>query len=154
TQRSRSHHRSSDGSEPHWVCKTAAILQMLDRAARVQQGNPGPGGAVGELLRQSWSWPVADLTWWSVGIGYYPVTTGITPYDQSYFDRFARQAETPIGCALMDARANFVARHYRGLLCDVGIGSGAFITRRGSQTFGWDVNPAGLRWLRRCRRAV
>jgi hypothetical protein len=102
---------------------------------------------VGELLRASPSYPIANLTWWPIGIGYYPVNAGIFPYDQAYFDRFARQAKTAIGYALMDARVDFVARHYNGFLCDVGIGSGAFIERRGRNTFGWDVNPAGFVWL-------
>jgi hypothetical protein len=97
--------------------------------------------------------PIGDsgLTWYSVGVGYYPVTAGIAPYDQAYFDRYARQAETPIGRALMDSRVAFVARHYAGPLIDVGIGSGAFVRRRlqlGQATYGWDVNQAGLDWLR------
>src|SRR5215467_14106475 len=104
---------------------------MLERTTRLQQGYPGPSGAVGEILRSCPSYQVADLTWWSIGIGYYPVMAGIAPYDRAYFDRFARQADTPIGRALMDARVAFVARHYQDNLCDVGIGSGAFIERRG-----------------------
>ena len=91
------------------------------------------------------------LTWWpQIGIGWYPVEAGNEPYDQEYFDRFARDAQTPLGQSLMIARADFVNRHYRGPLVDVGIGSGAFIERRqadGQTTYGYDVNPAGIRWL-------
>ena len=50
----------------------------------------------------------------------------------------------------MRARFNFVEQHYRGTLIDVGIGSGAFIELRHERrrtTYGYDVNPAGLRWL-------
>jgi hypothetical protein len=91
------------------------------------------------------------LTWWpQLGIGYYPVTTGFEPYDQEYFDRFERDANTSLGRALMQARFNFVEQHYRGHLIDIGIGCGAFIElrrRRGRATYGYDVNPAGIQWL-------
>jgi len=91
------------------------------------------------------------LTWWlQHGIGYYPVEAGHKPYDQDYFDAFDRNAQTELGRALMEARVNFVERHYRGTLIDVGIGSGAFVelrNRRGRTTYGYDVNPAGLAWL-------
>ena len=75
---------------------------------------------------------------------------GIAPYDQDYFDRFERQAQTELGRALMRARFNFVERYYRGTLIDVGIGSGAFVELRQARrrtTYGYDVNPAGIEWL-------
>src|SRR5262245_1482097 len=91
------------------------------------------------------------LTWWpQLGIGYYPVTAGIDPYDQAYFDRFARDADTELGRALMTARCDFVERHCSGTLIDVGIGCGAFVDlrrRRLRTTYGYDVSPAGVRWL-------
>jgi methyltransferase family protein len=91
------------------------------------------------------------LTWWpEIGIGYYPVEAGLAPYDQDYFDRFERDANTDLGRALMRARFDFVERHFRGKLIDVGIGSGAFVELRrgrGRSTYGYDVNPAGLKWL-------
>lgn len=51
---------------------------------------------------------------------------------------------------MMTARCDFVERHFRGTLCDVGIGCGAFVDlrrRRLRTTYGYDVNPAGVRWL-------
>jgi len=50
----------------------------------------------------------------------------------------------------MRARVNFVERHYRGPLIDVGIGCGAFVelrNTRGRTTYGYDINPTGLEWL-------
>jgi hypothetical protein len=91
------------------------------------------------------------LTWWpQSGVGYYPVTVGIEPYDQGYFDNFKRNAETFIGQALMQARVDFVEQHYQGPLIDVGIGSGAFVElrQRSHPTYGFDVNPAGVGWLK------
>ena len=89
------------------------------------------------------------LTWWAeIGIGHYPVTAGIEPYDDEYFARFDRDAHTPLGRALMMARVDFVDQHYRGPLVDVGIGSGAFIEYRGERsTYGYDVNPTAIGWL-------
>ena len=99
---------------------------------------------VGEFAR-------GRLTWWpQLGIGYYPVEAGIAPYDQDYFDRFARDADTDLGRALMRARFDFVEEHYRGSLIDVGIGCGAFVELRRERdrvTYGHDVNPAGIAWL-------
>lgn len=87
------------------------------------------------------------LTWWpQLGIGYYPVEAGIEPYDQDYFDNFARNSDSLLGRALMRARVEFVEQHYQGPLIDVGVGSGAFIEARG-RTYGYDVNPAGIGWL-------
>jgi hypothetical protein len=73
----------------------------------------------------------------------------MAPYDQDYFDRFDRDARTELGRSLMRARVNFVEQHYRGTLIDVGIGSGAFVELRSRRrmTYGYDVNPAGIRWL-------
>ena len=90
------------------------------------------------------------MTWWpQLGIGHYPVEVGIAPYDQDYFDAFDRNAHTPIGRALMRARCDFVDWHYQGTVVDVGIGSGAFVERRRERhtTYGYDVNPVGIRWL-------
>jgi hypothetical protein len=58
---------------------------------------------------------------------------------------------TRLGGALMQARCDLVERHYHGILCDVGIGSGAFVEARNQRfpgsTLGYDVNPAGRHWL-------
>lgn len=81
-----------------------------------------------------------------VGIGYYPVKPSETPYDAAYFERYQRQADTPIGRALTDARVEMVARHWLDTVLDVGIGCGQFVEAR-PDTWGYDVNPAGVRWL-------
>lgn len=50
----------------------------------------------------------------------------------------------------MQARVEFVEQHYQGPLIDIGIGSGAFVEQRARirRTYGYDVNPAGIGWLR------
>jgi predicted TPR repeat methyltransferase len=91
------------------------------------------------------------LTWFpEPGVGFYPVECGTAPYDRQYFDRYARQAQTPIGRALMRARCDLVEKHHRGILVDVGIGSGAFIDARRARrrpTVGYDISPPALEWL-------
>lgn len=94
---------------------------------------------------------IGPLEWFELGVGWLPSSTGDRLYDQAYFDEFRRRAATDLGRDIMRARVGFVARHYSGILCDVGIGSGAFIEarnrRRRNNTFGWDVNPLALKWL-------
>lgn len=86
------------------------------------------------------------------GVGYFECDTeGV--YTSDYFDRYAEQAETPIGQAIMDARVALCERFGVKCLLDVGIGSGAFLTAwhddwsKGRLGYGDDVNPAGIAWL-------
>lgn len=121
---------------------------MHEYAPSVRQGDRRSAWPVPRLVEQ---FQARRLTWWpQLGIGYYPVEAGIEPYDQDYFDNFARNADSFIGRALMAARVDFVAHHYQGPLIDIGIGSGAFVEQRAGthRTFGYDVNPAGIGWLR------
>jgi hypothetical protein len=121
---------------------------MHEYVACLRQEDRGPGWAILPLVEQ---FAKGRLTWWpQIGIGYYPVEAGCAPYDQDYFDIFDRNARTDLGRALMQARCNFVERHYRGPLIDVGIGSGAFIELRRARrrtTYGYDINPAAIAWL-------
>lgn len=121
---------------------------MHEYAAQLREADRRPDWPVRPLVEQ---FAARRLTWWpQLGIGHYPVEDGLAPYDRAYFDRFARAAETELGRALMRARFDFVERHFRGTLIDVGIGCGAFIElrqRRRRTTYGYDVNPAGLQWL-------
>lgn len=123
---------------------------MHEHVARLRQDDHRPALPVPKLVGR---FSARRLSWWpQLGIGWYPVEAGIEPYDQDYFDRFARNADSFIGQALMQARVDFVAQHYQGPLIDVGIGSGAFVdlrrrSRPARPTFGYDVNPAGVAWL-------
>jgi hypothetical protein len=122
---------------------------MHEYVAQLRQENRGPIGTIFPLVAQFSS---RRLTWWpQLGIGYYPVEIDFELYNQDYFDRFDHNARTDLGRALMQARFNFVEQHYRGTLIDVGIGSGAFVELRCAQrrtTYGYDVNPAGIAWLK------
>ncbi|WP_277973516.1 methyltransferase domain-containing protein [Pantoea agglomerans] len=82
----------------------------------------------------------------ALGMGYYPVPKN-RPYDEDYFARYQKMADTPMGRELTAARIRLVARHYDGPLVDVGIGAGQFVEAR-PDTRGYDVNPAGIDWLK------
>jgi hypothetical protein len=126
---------------------------MYEHATRVQQGDPRPDATILPFPRPTLHEHIAEcrLQWFpELGIGYFNVTE--CPYDQAYFDRFAKQADSRIGKRLMNGRARFVAQYHRGELVDVGIGCGAFIERRNAvfyrSTLGFDINPAGIAWLK------
>lgn len=81
-----------------------------------------------------------------LGMGRYPVPKN-RPYDEDYFCRYQQLADTELGRELTAARIRLVARHYTGQVLDVGIGAGQFVTAR-PDTKGFDVNPAGVEWLK------
>lgn len=89
----------------------------------------------------------SGLVWLpELGMGRYPVPVSQRPYDEDYFHKYRQMADTPMGHALTQARVELVARHYQGPVLDVGIGAGQFVAAR-DNTLGYDVNPAGIRWL-------
>lgn len=112
-----------------------------------------------------------SLTWFpEAGVGYFECVGVETVYDAAYFSRYAAQAETPIGRQLNEFRAELVVRRTSELfretvpVLDVGIGDGAFVREldeersaalsllggsRIAEVCGFDVNPAGVDWLRK-----
>lgn len=95
--------------------------------------------------------PEPRLIWLpELGMGHYPVQDA--PYDAAYFDKYRIYAATRMGERLRRFRVELVADWSPpdASLVDVGIGCGDFleaIQRAGRQAQGFDVNPAGIRWL-------
>lgn len=81
-----------------------------------------------------------------LGIGRYPVPQD-RPYNEDYFQRYRRMADTDVGRQLTISRIELISRHYHGPVLDVGIGAGQFVSMR-PFTNGYDVNPAGVEWLK------
>ena len=87
-----------------------------------------------------------NLIWFpEKGIGYYPVTD--FTYNANYFNKYKGYANTVMGVKLNQARVSFVSEFFSGKVLDVGIGCGQFVTSR-ENTFGYDVNPEAIRWLK------
>lgn len=93
-------------------------------------------------------WATQDLVWLAdAGVGYYPVRFSPKTYDERYFKKYQAYAETDLGQKLTAARVALVRRHWRGPLVDIGIGCGQFV--EASACMGYDINPAGVAWLRK-----
>lgn len=82
------------------------------------------------------------------GIAYQADMTPTAAYDESYFDKCKSYEGQAIADAINAGRMALV-NSFIGVnrCCDVGIGSGEFIRHR-PNTWGTDVNPAALAWLR------
>lgn len=97
-------------------------------------------------------WAEDGLVWLPErGMGFYPVDEADEPYDEAYFEKYVEYAGSEMGVRLNNKRIEFVSSFvYDSMdVCDVGIGCGHFVEGRGlSTTRGYDVNPAGVRWLK------
>lgn len=84
----------------------------------------------------------------AAGVGYLPVQGH--PYDDAYFAKYERYAATDLGKTLDALRTDLVNRHAgpAASVIDVGIGCGAFIEARQGPTYGYDINPAAVVWLK------
>jgi hypothetical protein len=80
------------------------------------------------------------------GAAYQKDRNHIIKYDDSYFNKCASYEDSQIALDINRGRIDFVEKHYRGDLLDIGIGCGEFIKKR-PNTYGYDVNPAAIQWL-------
>lgn len=70
-------------------------------------------------------------------------------YDLDYWTSYQERASSPIADALNACRVRMVDRYVgEADVLDVGIGAGTFIETRSHPTYGYDVNPYGVEWLR------
>src|SRR5512146_2311884 len=82
------------------------------------------------------------------GVAYQKDMTNLVAYDEDYYNKCRSYEDQEIANAINAGRIALVARHYAGRVLDVGIGSGEFIRKR-PRTYGFDVNPAAIEWLKR-----
>jgi hypothetical protein len=68
-------------------------------------------------------------------------------YDNHYIENYFRLENTDIAKKLNAGRTAITEKHCLKLL-DIGIGSGEFIKSSGLLTYGFDVNPIAIRWLK------
>lgn len=71
-------------------------------------------------------------------------------YEADYWQNYINLSGSPIAAALNDFRVSFVEKHLpaHGSILDIGIGSGEFINSSKRKTYGFDVNPYGITWLK------
>ena len=84
---------------------------------------------------------------WSteLGLGWFPVED--QPYDAGYWHRYRALDRTVTGAALTDMRRMIVREWTQeDEVVDIGIGGGRFVEESGS--FGFDVNPLAIAWLK------
>ena len=95
------------------------------------------------------AWEATGLVWLPErGMGYLPVADA--PYDAAYWAKYEEYALTEMGRRLTALRCDLVSRHAgdRATVIDVGIGCGDFLVHRGGETFGYDINPVAVAWLK------
>lgn len=88
-----------------------------------------------------------DLMLTLCGVAFQKDMTPSASYGADYFDKCAGYEGSEIGEAINAARIALVARHYAGRVCDIGVGSGAFVAAR-PDTLGYDINPRAEEWLK------
>lgn len=68
-------------------------------------------------------------------------------YDENYFGNYVQREDTEIANKLNDARIA-TSHKYANCILDIGIGSGEFINKSKVKTYGFDINEAGINWLK------
>jgi len=92
---------------------------------------------------------MADLIYFPQrGYGVLPVDD--CPYDEIYFKHFEQVSDTRQGRELNRRRVEFVERFRDGqILCDVGVGTGAFLSQCSKPWVGYDIAEVPCSWLRK-----
>lgn len=83
---------------------------------------------------------------WSdeLGMGFHPRSPIV--YAGLYFRKYQALDATEMGAELTAARVSFVKRHFTGSPVDIGIGGGRFVLE--ADTWGFDINPEAVKWLK------
>lgn len=71
-------------------------------------------------------------------------------YSSSYWEEYRKRDKTVMGDMLTAGRLHMVRRvlEHVPVVVDIGIGGGRFVEERGGLTFGYDVCPDAVAWLK------
>ena len=81
------------------------------------------------------------------GLMYQMNMDNLVDYNEAYFDNYVQRENTEIAVKLNDARTD-ISEKYCKCIVDVGVGSGEFIKNCHVKTYGYDINPRGVDWLK------
>jgi hypothetical protein len=86
------------------------------------------------------------------GILYQRDQTQVIEYGKEYFNKYLEMDDTEIAEKLNLGRVELSHKYCTDCILDIGVGSGKFIKSCLVKTYGYDINPYGVRWLkdRRC----
>lgn len=68
-------------------------------------------------------------------------------YTEDYFDKYVKYENTDISKKLNNGRTTITSEFCESIL-DIGVGSGEFIKNSKIKTFGFDINPKAIDWLK------
>lgn len=70
-------------------------------------------------------------------------------YGEDYFNKCLSYEDQDIANKINAGRVQIVKDHFGdAAVLDIGIGSGEFVKKRGGETYGLDVNPTAIKWLK------
>lgn len=75
--------------------------------------------------------------------------SGCVEYGKQYLEKYRGYEGSQIAQRINAARLALVARHYRGPLLDIGVGSGEFLRQCPDGSRGFDVNPWAVEMLKK-----
>lgn len=82
------------------------------------------------------------------GVAYQVDQSVLVDYGEEYFEKCRGYEGQEIAEKINAGRIEFVSKHLgTGRVCDIGVGSGEFVRRR-ENTYGFDVNPTAVQWLK------
>jgi len=101
-----------------------------------------------KLIRKTdWSSLQLNQMIWlpEIQVGWYPIIKPVA-YNQAYFDKYQVYRSSKMGKQINAFRIDFVNKHYKGEVIDIGVGSCHFVDER-EKTFGYDVSAEAIEEL-------
>jgi|688.fasta_scaffold17139_14 hypothetical protein len=90
-----------------------------------------------------------ELSWCqNEGIMYQTDMSQSVEYGVDYYEKYVGYESTIIAKKLNEGRTNITSRFCESIL-DIGVGSGEFIKNSKIKTYGFDINPVAVEWLKK-----
>lgn len=100
------------------------------------------------LIKNYTAVPFDELSWCKKEeIMYQTDMTKSVEYQEDYFEKYVKYENTEISKKLNEGRTKITSEYCESIL-DIGVGSGEFIKSSKIKTFGFDINPKAIDWLK------